>query len=78
MLYQQTQHAESVLKLHWHVNIDEFPRHIDVLFWCNFDGWIIYVILMIFLDIISIDGKLAQPQRAFSDVFLKDKKSWAC
>ena len=76
MLYQQTQHVELMLKLRWHVNIDEFPRHIDVLFWCNFDGRIIDVILMLFFDIISMDGKLTQLQRASFDVFWKTKWSF--
>ena len=77
MLYQQTQHVESMLKLRWHANIGEFPHHIDVHFWCNFDWRIIDVILMLFFDIISMDGKLTQLQRATFDVFLKDKKAWS-
>ena len=32
MLSQQTQHVKSMLKLRWRVNIEEFPRHIDLFF----------------------------------------------
>ena len=32
LLYQQTQHVESMSKFCQHVNIDEFPRHFDTLF----------------------------------------------
>ena len=77
MLYQQIQHVESMLKLRWHVNIDKFPRHIDELFWCNFDGRIIEVILMLFFDIILMDRKLTQLQRASFNAFLKVKKLWS-
>ena len=41
LLYQQTQHVESMSKSRRHINIDEFPRPFDMLFWCNFDGRII-------------------------------------
>ena len=51
LLYQQTQHVTSMLKLRRHVNIDKFSRHSDVLF------WIIGVILMYIFDIISMDVK---------------------
>ena len=77
MLYQQNQHIESMLKLRRHIIINEFPRHIDVLFWCNFDGRIIDVILMLFFDIISMDRKLTQLQHASLNAFLEDKKSWS-
>ena len=39
--------------------------------WANND-----VILMLFFDIISMDGKLTHFQLASIDVFLKDKKLW--
>ena len=32
LLYQQTQHVESMSKFRRHVNIDELPRHFDMLF----------------------------------------------
>ena len=47
---------------HRQVNIEEFPRHFDVLCFCNFDGWMIEVILLYFFDIVSTDGKF---QHAF-------------
>ena len=40
-------------------------------FSCTFDGRIIDVIL--FFDVISMDGKLTQPQHTCFEVFLKDK-----
>ena len=54
------------------VNIDEFSRHFDVLFWCNFHGQIFDVTLMYIFDI-----KSTQLQRATFDVFLKGKKPWS-
>ena len=47
------------------VNIDKFPRHFDVLCCCNFDGRMIKVILMYFLNVILMDEKSTQVQRAF-------------
>ena len=35
----------------WHVNIDELLRHFDMLFWCNFDGRIIDIILIYIFNI---------------------------
>ena len=32
LLYQQTQHVQSVSKLRRHVNIDKFLRYFDMLF----------------------------------------------
>ena len=32
LLYQQTQHVESMSKFRQHVNIDEFLHHFDMLF----------------------------------------------
>ena len=32
MLYQQTQHVESLSELRRHVNTDEFSRHFEVAF----------------------------------------------
>ena len=77
MLYPQTQHVKSMSKLSWHVNIDQFPLHFDVLCWYNFDGLMIDVILMHFSDIISMDEKSIQLQRASFNVVLKDKISWS-
>ena len=75
LLYQQTQNVESMSKLRRHVNIAKFPRHFDVLFWCNFHKGIIDVILIYILDIISMDGKSMQLQTASFYEFLKDNKS---
>ena len=71
LLYQQTQHVESISKFCRHLNINKFPRHFDMLFWCNFDGWITNVILMYVFDKILMHGKLKQPQRTFY-AFFKD------
>ena len=49
------------------VNIDEFPRHLDVLCCCNFDGRMIEIILMYFFNINSTVGKSTQLQRAFRE-----------
>ena len=65
LLYQQTQHVESMSKFRRHVNVNEFLRHFDMLFWCNFDGRIIDVILMYIFDIILMHGKSTQLQRAY-------------
>ena len=73
LLYQQTKHVESMSKFCWHVNIDDFPTHFNMLCWCNFDGQIIGVILMHIFDIILIHGKSTQLQRA-SFVFHKRQK----
>ena len=78
LLYQQTQHVESMLKLRRHVNMDEFPRHFDVLFWCNFDGRIIDVTLMYIFDMILMDGKSTKLQRASFDVYFYRTKSRGC
>ena len=71
--HQQTQHVEPMSKLCRHVNIGELSRHFDVIFWCNFDDRIINVISLYIFDIVSMDGKLTQLQRASFDVLLKDK-----
>ena len=73
LLYQQTQHVESMSKFRRHVNIDKFPRHFDMLFWCNLDGRITDVILMYIFDILLMHGKSTQLQCA-SFVFLKRQK----
>ena len=72
MLYQQTQHVESMLKFRRHVNINELRRHFDMLFWCDFDERIIAVILMYIFDITLRHRKSTQLQRA-SFVFFKTK-----
>ena len=69
LLYQQTQYVELMSKFRWHVNIDEFPRHFKMLFWCNFDGQIIDLILMYIFDIILLHGKSTQLQRASFVIF---------
>ena len=51
LLYQQIQHVESMSKFCWHINIDDFLRHFDMLFSCNFDARIIDVILTYISDI---------------------------
>ena len=64
LLYQQTQHVESMSKFRRHLNIDEFLCHFDMLFWCNSDRRIINFVLMYIFDIILMHGWSTQLQRA--------------
>ena len=52
----------------------QISRHFDVRFWCNFDGRTIGVILMYIFDIVSMNRKSTQLQRASFDVVWKGKK----
>ena len=65
MLYQQTQHVESTLTGKY--------RRISTSFWRDllmyFDRRMVDVILMYFFDIISMNGKSTQLQRASFNVF---------
>ena len=66
-------------KFYRHVNIDIFLRHFDVFFCCSFDKRIINIILMYIFDIMSMDRKSTQLQRASFDVlFLNGKKLSQC
>ena len=56
-----------------YVDIDELARHFDVLFKCNFDRRIIDIILIYFIDIISMDEKSMHFWRTSFDMFLKGK-----
>ena len=73
LLYQQTQHVESMSKFRRHVNVSKVPRHFDMLFWCNFDGRIIDVILMYIFNIILMHGKSTQLQPASFAFFRRQK-----
>ena len=71
LFYQQTKHVESMSKFRWHLNIDDFPSHFDMLFWCNFDTEIIDAILMYIFDIILKHVSQSGLSLSLSWVFLE-------